>query len=416
MTMAEYRITEETRVRFHDLFRGQEEEGLVLVGRKDIGSYVSLPKEAIEVIDLLDSGKTVGEVKKVTEEKYGEDIGVEEFIRDMIANEMVKTVDGYEVATTSQVQKDLFSRVTARHVGWMFSRYVWIAYGGMAVLSVFLFAAFPQHIPRPEDYFFHPWYSVAVGFMFLFGWVLLAIHELAHLFAARSVGTEGYFSLSNRLVFIVAQTNLGNIWTIPREKRYVVYLAGMAWDAVMVFVCLVLLILSDYNIIGLPVLVYNFLKAVNFIKVWGIIWQFRFNMQTDVYYALSNYFKCRNLLGDTQGYIRNAAARIVTRIKKADMSSNTEQEMRVIRIYAPIYFVGTFLTLVTFVFRQLYVLALQVIKAFDGLTAGYAASPPAFMDAVVLVVLNAFFYGLLAFLILRPRWASLKQRFSAHMG
>lgn len=413
MTMAEYEITDETRVRFHDLFRGQEEEGLILVGRKDIGSYVSLPKEAIEVIDLLDSGKTVGEVKKITEEKYGEDIGVEDFVRDMVTNEMVKTVDGYEIATTSQVQKDLFSRVTARYVGWLFSRYAWVVYGGMAVVSVLLFAAFPQHIPKPEDYFFHPWYSVAVGFMFLFGWVLLAIHELAHLFAARSVGTEGYFSLSNRLVFIVAQTNLGNIWTVPREKRYVVYLAGMAWDAVMVFFCLILLVLSDYNIIKLPVLVYNFLKAVNFIKVWGIIWQFRFNMQTDVYYVLSNYFKCRNLLGDTQSYIKNLTAKISARIKKVDMSSNTEQEMRVIRFYAPIYFVGAFVTLVTFIFRQLYVLVLQVIRAFDGLTAGYAANPPAFMDAVVLVVLNGFFYGLLAFVILRPRWASLKQRFGA---
>lgn len=411
--MAEYEITDETRVRFHDLFRGQEEEGLILVGRKDIGSYVSLPKEAIEVIDLLDSGKTVGEVKKITEEKYGEDIGVEDFVRDMVTNEMVKTVDGYEIATTSQVQKDLFSKVTARYVGWLFSRYAWVVYGAMAVVSVLLFAAFPQHIPKPEDYFFHPWYSVAVGFMFLFGWVLLAIHELAHLFAARSVGTEGYFSLSNRLVFIVAQTNLGNIWTVPREKRYVVYLAGMAWDAVMVFFCLILLVLSDYNIIKLPVLVYNFLKAVNFIKVWGIIWQFRFNMQTDVYYVLSNYFKCRNLLGDTQSYIKNLTAKISARIKKVDMSSNTEQEMRVIRFYAPIYFVGAFVTLVTFIFRQLYVLVLQVIRAFDGLTAGYAANPPAFMDAVVLVVLNGFFYGLLAFVILRPRWASLKQRFGA---
>ncbi len=411
--MAEYEITDETRVRFHDLFRGQEEEGLILVGRKDIGSYVSLPKEAIEVIDLLDSGKTVGEVKKITEEKYGEDIGVEDFVRDMVTNEMVKTVDGYEIATTSQVQKDLFSKVTARYVGWLFSRYAWVVYGAMAVVSVLLFAAFPQHIPKPEDYFFHPWYSVAVGFMFLFGWVLLAIHELAHLFAARSVGTEGYFSLSNRLVFIVAQTNLGNIWTVPREKRYVVYLAGMAWDAVMVFFCLILLVLSDYNIIKLPVLVYNFLKAVNFIKVWGIIWQFRFNMQTDVYYVLSNYFKCRNLLGDTQSYIKNLTAKISARIKKVDMSSNTEQEMRVIKVYAPIYFVGAFVTLVTFIFRQLYVLVLQVIRAFDGLTAGYAANPPAFMDAVVLVVLNGFFYGLLAFVILRPRWASLKQRFGA---
>lgn len=406
----DYQITDESQIKFHDLFRGEEEDGLILVGRRDIGSYVSLPAEALEVIDLLDSGKTVGEVKRTLEEKYGEEVEIEDFIQDLINSEMVTSVDGFEIATTSKEQKDLFSKVTARHVGWMFSKYAWVVYSGLAVSCLVIFAVFPDYIPNPRDYFFHPWYSVAVGFMFFFGWILVAYHELAHLFAAKAVGTEGYFSLSNRLAFIVAQTNLGNIWTISRKKRYTVYFAGMAWDSVMVFICLVLLIFSDRGTITLSTLWYNFLKAIIFFKVWGIIWQFRFNMQTDVYYTLANFFKCRNLLGDAQSYIKNFLSRFTGRIKKTDFSDTPAQEMKAIKWYTPLYFAGTLVTLATYFFRSIPIILLQVIKALEGITAGYAASPANFTDAVILVALNAFNFGLLGFLILRPRWSGFKQQ------
>lgn len=410
--MADYQITDRSIIRFHELYKG-EEDGLILVGRQDIGSYVSLPPEAVEVIDLLDSKKTVGEVKKILEEKYGEEAEVEEFIEDMISNEMVKYVDDYKLPTTSPVQKDLFSSITRNHVGWLFSRYAWPIYVGMGAACLAIFALFPQYIPNPIDFFFHPWYSVAVGLMFFCGWILVAVHELAHLFAAKSVGTEGYFSLSNRLVFIVAQTTLGNIWTVDRKKRYTVYFAGMAWDTVMIFTCLLLLIASDQGIIDLSTLWYRFLKAVTFIKVWGIIWQFRFNMQTDIYYAVANYFKCRNLLGDAQTYIRNGLSRVYSRIRRVDLSSTPGYEMRAIKWYSLLYFGGTLVTLATYFFRTIPILLLQIEKAFNGIMAGYTVNQAGFIDAVVLIVLTTFNFGLLGFLILRPRWSSLKQRFCA---
>ncbi len=411
--MTEYQITDESTMKFHDLFRGEVEDGFILVGRRDIGSYMSLPAEAIEVIDLLNSGKTVGEVKKILEEKFGEEVEIEEFIEDMITNEMIKSIDGHEIATRSKLQRDLFSTITARHVGWMFSKYAWVVYSGMAVFCLVVFILVPDYIPKPHDFFFHPWYSVAVGLMFFFGWILLAIHELAHLFAAKAVGTEGYFSLSNRLVFIVAQTTLGNIWIVPRKKRYIVYFAGIAWDSAMTFVCLLLLLLSDQGIMTLPTLWYNFLKTIIFIKVWGIVWQFRFNMQTDIYYTVANYFKCRNLLGDAQAYIKNYVSKYINKIRKSDMSDIPAYEMRAIKYYSILYFVGTFVTLATYFFRDLPLLLLQIMRAFDGIMAGYGTHPRDFMDAAILIALNVFNFGLLTFLILRPRKDSLKQRFRA---
>jgi hypothetical protein len=406
-----YTITDESIITFHRLFKGEEEDGLIMVGRQDIGSYVSLPAEAIEVVDLLDSGKPVGEVKRILGEKYGEEVEIEDFIEDMITNEMVKSVDDCEIATTSQVQKDLFSWIHGNHVSWMFSKVAWVFYAGLAGACLVIFAVRPDYIPRPVDFFWHPWYSVAVGLMFFFGWILVAAHELAHLFAAKAVGTEGYFSLSNRLIFIVAQTNLGNIWTVPRENRYIVYLAGMAWDAVMVFICLVVLLLSDQGTITLPELGYTFLKAIIFIKVWSIIWQFRFNMQTDVYYIVANYFKCRNLLGDAQSNIKNFFSKFTKRLERTDFSDTPEQEMRAIKWYTPLYVVGTTVTLATYVLRNLPLILLQIRRALDGVITGYTGNPPLFIDAAVLIILSVFNIGLLAFLVVRPRWNRIKQWF-----
>ena len=411
--MDSYQITDKSVITFHALFKGEEEDGLVLVGRQDIGSYVSLPADAVEVIDLLDSGVPVGEVKKLLEAKYGEEAEVEEFIQDMIAHEMVHCIDGIEIPTTSHVQKNLFSRITQRHVRWMFSPYLQIVYLFMAVSCLIVFVMVPQYRPQPRDYFFHPWYSVAALFMTFFGWVLVAVHELAHLFAAKSVGIEGNFSISNRLVFVVAQTTLGNIWAVPRRNRYIVYCAGMAWDTVMVFLCLMLLLLSDRGLLTLPALWYNFLKAVIFIKVWGVIWQFRFNMQTDVYYAVANFFRCTNLLGDSQNLIKNGISYLRRRTEKTDFSSTPLHEMKAIKWYSLLYFVGTSVTLATYFFRTIPLLWLQIGRAYQGVTAGYTADPEIFIDAVVLICLTGFNFGLLGFAILRPRWGNLKQRFSA---
>lgn len=411
--MAEYHITTDSIVKFHDLYRGEQEDGFVLVGRQDIASYMSLPVEALEVIDLLNSGIPVGETRKILEEKHGEEAEVEEFVEYMIENEMVKSIDDIQIATTSEVQKALFSSITAGHVSWMFSKYARAVYITAAIACLTIFALLPTYIPRPSDLFFHPLYFVAVGFMYFFGWILVAYHELAHLFAAKAAGTEGNFSLSNRLIFVVAQTNLGNIWTVPREKRYTVYCAGIAWDVILTLGCLILLIFSDQQVLVLPTLVYNFLKAIVFIQVWRIIWQFRFNMQTDIYYVMSNYFNCKNLLGDARTHIKNSLSRVWSRFESVDMGNIPASEMRAIKWYAPLYFVGTTVTLATFALRDMPIIFYQVLKAFNGITAWHGANPADFIDAVVLIGLNGIYFGLLSYTVLKPRWNSLKQWFNA---
>lgn len=396
-------LNDNNTIKFHPLFHTEEENGQILVGRQDIGSYVTIPTGAVDIIGLLTAGSTIGETKKNLEEKYKMKVEIENFITEMIKNEMVKSIDDIEIPTKSKKQKVLFSNITSKQVGFLFSKYALIFYLFLTISCIIIFLMKPNYIPHVEDFFFHQYFSVSIISLFLVGWVFVVFHELAHLFAAKSVGTEGSISIGHRLIFLVAQTNLGNIYSVPPKKRYIVYLAGMCWDIVIIFICLVILSLSDGEILNIPIIFYNFIKAIIFVKVWSIIWQFRFNMQTDIYYVFGNFFRCGNLVNDSQIIIKNKLSRIFRGIKKTEMNNTTKREMRIIKIYLPIYLIGTIVTIFFFTFRSIPIIYSQLSKAFDGILAGYSHNPGNFIDGVVIIFFNLLVYGLIAYFALKPR-------------
>jgi hypothetical protein len=102
----------------------------------------------------------------------------------------------------------------------------------------------------------------------------------------------------------------------------------------------------------------------------------------------------------------------MSRFEITDFSDTPPSEMRAIKWYTPLYFVGTVVTLATYLLRNLPLIILQVKRALDGILTGYAADRGLFIDAVVLIVLTSFNFGMLGFLILRPRWQGIKQWFT----
>ena len=136
-------------------------------------------------------------------------------------------------------------------------------------------------------------------------------------------------------------------------------------------------------------------------------------MQTDVYYAVADYFKCRRLLPDAQANIKNFLSKFIKKIKKTDFSDTPPSEMRAIKWYTLLYVVGTSVTLAAYFLRSFPIFILQVTRAIDGITAGYAGNPGLFMDGVVLICVASFGWGLWSYLVLRTRWERIKQIFKA---
>ncbi|HEX7677451.1 MAG TPA: hypothetical protein VF713_04960, partial [Thermoanaerobaculia bacterium] len=58
------RYSSDTHVVVHPLSR-QSDAGGILVGRKDLGVFLLLPEDAVEVLDDLAQGKSVGEAAAI---------------------------------------------------------------------------------------------------------------------------------------------------------------------------------------------------------------------------------------------------------------------------------------------------------------------------------------------------------------
>jgi hypothetical protein len=278
---------------------------------------------------------------------------------------------------------------------------------------VWVWSTRPGLLPRASDYFYHPSVTITVISLWVIGWVEIAFHEFWHFLAARSRGVKADFSLSTRLTFIVAQTDVSGVWSIPREKRYIIYLAGMMFDALWIATLLGLLVLNDSGTISLPVLVYKLFKALIFGQFWVIIWQFQFFMRTDVYYVAANWLNCKNLAGDSRMLVRFWLWKLFGRWplprswkaswSSADLNLIPFHEMRSVRIYLPFYLIGSAIALGRFFFNTLPIAWGLIVRSVLVLAQGWTNNQAAFIDALIYTLFSASTWGLLAFLILRNR-------------
>jgi hypothetical protein len=139
----------------------------------------------------------------------------------------------------------------------------------------------------------------------------MAVHELAHLAAARSVGVPARFGLGVRLLGIVVHTDLRGIWAVAPRQRRRVYLAGLAADAVVVSTAVLVA-----AAVGPPVR--GALVALVLVRIIGMLWQCQIYTRTDMYCVMTDLVGARNLHEDASVYaiaqLRRVADRVSDRV------------------------------------------------------------------------------------------------------
>src|SRR4051794_28128810 len=71
-------------------FTRQVEGGEVVIGHVDTGVFLALPPDAVEILDILADGKTVGRTQEIYREKYGMIPEMEEFLGFLHAKGFVR--------------------------------------------------------------------------------------------------------------------------------------------------------------------------------------------------------------------------------------------------------------------------------------------------------------------------------------
>ncbi|MGW0810696.1 hypothetical protein [Nonomuraea sp. NPDC002799] len=256
-------------------------------------TFVNVPGVAAAVVAALDGTRSAEEARARVLAERGVDVDVAGFVTGL---------EGAGLLRRPERPPNLWDRIRPRHVAWFFSRPADLALLLLTAGAVAAALAEPGVLPNPSALVWSDGLTFTLAFL-AGSWLLVLVHELGHIAAARSLGVRAELSLGTRLHFLVVQTRMTGIWAVPRRARYRAHLAGMRVDWFLLCAGVCLLYAADLPLV----------RLVTLICLSQIAWQFLFFMRTDVYYAFANAGGNKNLMADAQAYLRGAPAGRVRR-------------------------------------------------------------------------------------------------------
>ncbi|MBR7838939.1 hypothetical protein KDL01_37070 [Actinospica durhamensis] len=339
--------TEDTYIRLHRLsFVDEGDE--VLIGRLETESYAVFPADAAAVVRKLDEGASAREAAAWYAQEYGEAADIDDLIETLYALEFVREDDGTragsgpgsesESGTDSPGPAPLRWTRLARA---LFSVPAWICYALLVGTGVTLAVRMPDLRPAVSHIFFCP-SLIAVVFTIVFAqFPGIALHESFHVLAGRRLGLPARLSIGRRLYFLVAQTTLTGLMSVPRGKRILPFCAGLLADALYVNALMCVAALDQW-LGGSLDLVGRVALALAYTTLLRMIWQFMVFMETDLYYVVATALYCPDLHRMTRGFIKARLRRALRRPGPGleDEASWSARERAIVRWYAPFVFLG----------------------------------------------------------------------------
>lgn len=416
MEQESLKFSRETRIAVYPFTR-QADGDEVIIGRPDTGTYLALPAEAVEVLDHLSKGKTIGQVQDLYFAEHGEVPDLEDLL-DYLEQKSLVTVDrggsresafapAAAASTQPQAMRYHFANIPVGFARKLFGPASLAGAGVLILLGLLAVALEPSLVPGYSALYFAEDRTLKITVLALVGFLTLFIHEMAHLVAARAVGVSSRLGIGHRLWILVAETDLTALWTVAKNQRYLPLLAGPLVDMTSASVLVLMLFANQRGWIALPILAVQLISAVFFGYLLGLVWQCFFFVRTDLYYVIANYFNCRNLLKDTEDYLKSRASRFLPWFSAVDQSHIPAKEKRVIKTYSLVWIAGRLAA-----FSVLFFVSLPLIFTYTRditltFSRGYSADPYGYLDALAVMafVLVPMLVGLAMWtLTLTRRW------------
>jgi len=376
-------------------FSRQDEGEEVVVGRIDADTFLALPREAVEVLDDLAAGCTVGEARGLYQQRHGEIPDLEDFLGLMQEKGFVAVAGnlGAITPTAAAPRKYHFENLP----GWLprlfFGRPALCVYGLWIALGAGVVLRRPDLVPGRRALFFQHFQTLKILAVVGLSCVTLFLHEMSHLLAARAAGVKARLGIGHRLWILVAETDMTDLWSVPKRQRFLPILAGPLTDLVTVSFLLCALDAADRGWIHLSPLAREMTRAVFFSYVIQISWQLFFFVRTDLYFAVATFFNCKNLLGDTEQFLKNQLARVLPSVQPVDQSHIPAAERRVIRAYSAVWLLGRAVAFFLLLTVTLPLTVAYLEKIGGSLRHGIGADGLEYLDALMMVILSTALFG-----------------------
>ncbi|HEV2346757.1 MAG TPA: hypothetical protein VGS97_21830 [Actinocrinis sp.] len=403
------------RILLHHLtFVPEGEE--VLVGRPDTETYAVMPADGAGFLERLDTS-TIPEAVAWYERTYRETLDVEEFLEDLRDLGFVRA-PGEPRAEPAPVRP-------GRWAAALFSRPAWVLYAALFAGAVAAIIRLPAVRPTPGHVFFGSSLILVTLVLLAVELPLIGLHETFHVLAARRRGVAGRLSLGHRLYFIVFQTTMTGIYSLPRRKRVLPFAAGMICDA-LVFSVLVLAAAADDA--AHPGLTYfgRIAVASAYLTALRFTWQFLVFTETDGQHLLSLLLGSTDLNGLTKAYLRSLWRSRPTRShsersasehstskhsaseQRASERSASEHDAAVMRWFGPLATALVAAALAAGVYGSAGLISNYVSRVRDALRSGSATA--GFWDATSSVLIFTSQIAVVLLLAARDRLRAARQK------
>ncbi|MGA4996088.1 hypothetical protein [Nonomuraea bangladeshensis] len=375
-----------------------------LVGDPATGTFVAMPAVGGVLISALLRGASVEEAAAEAEAYAGRPVDLPSFVATLAELGFLDDRPDAErqVVRTAPIQtRRWFAGVSERVARPFFGRAAWACYLALALFCLAVFVTSPSLFPSPErDAFLLG--DVGLSMLLLMPFVLVstALHEGGHWLAARAIGVRSRFGVDRRMMLLVLETDLSQLWTVPRRLRYGPLLGGMAVDVVVLSLLLAARLLIRHGVWSPAPAVDATLAVWVFVKLAGLLWQCMVFLRTDLYAVLVNALGCRDLWRVKTLLLRRAFGRL-TPGQAAELVAAGPTDIRAGRWFRWVWLAGFAGVLAWFVFFVLPVVAATLAWTADRLVLG--PFEPRFWYALLCAALLLGPYALALFLAVRER-------------
>lgn len=355
------------------------------MGRTDTGRFLLLPADAVQILDDLAAGSSVGEARQHHERRYGETPDLEDLLTELEEHGFVRPASAPAQDTRTRYHFEWIGRRLAARI---FGCFTLTAGAMLVLLAAVAIIARPLIVPGWRAAYFPTNTAAGLLFLMLAGLFTTFLHEMGHLVAARARGVSCRFAIGNQLWFLTWETDMTGVWALPRRKRYLPILGGPLVDLFSASAIVVALFAADAGWIGVAPRILQYGRALLFLYLMRMLWQCYFFLRTDFYYALTNLFGCRNLMADTVAYLKNAF-----HIQRADLGAVRAHELRMVRVYAWIWVTGRALAFAMLLFVQLPLLFEYLMLLADRARGYGAPAGDPTMPLVAALTFSLFFFA-----------------------
>jgi hypothetical protein len=354
-------MTQQQALTFHSLSFVSEGEDVV-VGRPDTGSYAVLPADGAALLRRLSDGEPPQTAAAWYEETYGEPVDLDDFLETMEELGFLRAPD------------QAVTRAAVPRFQWLgravFSPPALIGY--LALMLVWAVLALPHSDIRPSSsQIFFVRSVIVVQLVVFFGQLpFIALHESFHVLAGQRAGLASKLSISNRLSYVVFETRTNGMLSLPRQKRYLPFLAGMLFDLIAI-ATLDLAAQFTRHPAGALSGFGKLCLACSFAVFTRIAWQFLLYLRTDLYYVLATAMNCHDLHDASKALMKNRLWRVLRRPDRLlDESQWTERDLKVAAWYGWFLVLGAVTMAGIILFITIPVAVTYLSRVASGLLAG----------------------------------------------